>query len=205
MTPDAKFVFTTSLTQNLAPLTMRPVGAGQPRELDLGGVVANIAPGQHLSCSSDGRRVAFTGTKPGAGRAAYVMELDGGVPHAVSSEGATSAVISPDGSKVVVGDPKLGPYVVSAAGRVPVPGASKNDMPLAWSSDGCCILSSDGTLPLRIYRTALSGGHRELVRELVSPDPAGIIYGWLTLSPDGRFYLQRYRRVLSDVYLVTLK
>jgi Tol biopolymer transport system component len=204
MTPDAKFVFTSSLADNLASLTMRPVGAGQPRALDLGGVTPKIPPGQRLTCSSDGRRVAFIGAKRDGGRAAYILELDGGVPRAVSPEGANSVCISPDGSKVVVGDAKRGMYVVSKSGRLPVSGAPNNDVPLAWTDDGRGVLSWDGTLPPRIYRNALDSGHRELVRELVSPDPAGIIYGWLTLSPDGRYYLQRYRRVLSSVYLVTL-
>jgi hypothetical protein len=204
MTPDGKFVFTTSLADNFASLTMRPVGAGQPRALDLGGVTVNAAPTQHLTCSADGRRVAFVGAKGDGGRAAYVMELDGGVPRAVSQKGANSVVISPDGSKVVVGDPTRGMYVVSSVGMVSVSGAPKSDMPLAWADEGRSVLSWDGTLPPRIYRTALDGGHREFVREIVSPDPAGIMYGWLTLSPDGRFYLQRYRRLLSTVYFVTL-
>ena len=47
-------------------------------------------------------------------------------------------------------------------------------------------------------------GRRELVRELVSADPAGIVYGWLVMSPDGRFYLQRFRRMLTTVVFVTL-
>jgi dipeptidyl aminopeptidase/acylaminoacyl peptidase len=205
MTPDGKFVFTSSLAGNLASLSMLPVGAGQPRAIDLGGVTISIPPGQHLTCSSDGGRIAFVGTKRGAGRAAYVLELAGGVPHAVSPEGVDAVIISPDGSKVVVGDPKRGMYVVSSAGNSPVAGAPKSDVPLAWTDDGRAILSWDETLPPRIYRTAQDGGRREFVREVVSPDPAGITYGWLLLSPDGRFYLQRYRRVLSDVYLVTLR
>jgi Tol biopolymer transport system component len=149
--------------------------------------------------------VAFIGAKGDGGRAAYVMELDGGVPRAVSPEGASSVIISPDGSKVVVGDPTRGMYVVSSAGKASVSGAPKRDVPLAWADAGRSVLSWDGTLPPRIYRTALDTGHREFVRELVSPDPAGIMYGWLTLSPDGRYYLQRYRRLLSTVYLVTLR
>jgi hypothetical protein len=167
ITPDGKFVFSSNLTGNRSTLTVRPVGPGQTRTIDLGG----------------------------------------GAPHAASPDGAYSAVISPDGSKVAVGDMKRAMYVVPAAGGAPLPvaGASKTDIPLAWSSDGREILSWDRTLPPRIYRTALDGGHRELVREPVPSDPAGILYGWLTMSSDGRFYLQRYRRVLSSVYLTNLR
>jgi Tol biopolymer transport system component len=208
ITPDGKFVFSTNLTGNRSTLTVRPVGPGQPRTIDLGGLATEPgAPQRRVTCSSDGRRVAFIATKPGAGRGVWVMDLDGGTPRAASPDGAYSAIISPDGSKVAVGDMKRGMYVVPAEGGSPVPvaGAPKIDIPVAWSADGREILSWDRTLPPRIYRTALDGGHRELVRELVPSDPAGILYGWLTMSSDGRFYLQRYRRVLSSVYLTTLR
>ena len=65
------------------------------------------------------------------------------------------------------------------------------------------VLVWNETLPARIYRVALDGGRRELARELKSPDSAGILYGWLTLTTDGRFYLHRYRRALSSVNVVT--
>jgi hypothetical protein len=206
LTPDGKFAFTTNLTGSNATLTIRPIGPGQSRTIDLGGLKLEVTARQRVTCSSDGRRISLVLTKPGGGSAMYVMDLEGGPPRLVSPEGAISGIISPDGSRVVVSDAKRGFYVVPAAGGEPVPieGMPKNDIPLAWSPDGRSILSGDRTLPPRIYRTELVGGRRELVRELVSADPAGIVYGWLILSPDGRFYLQRFRRMLTTVEYVTL-
>jgi Tol biopolymer transport system component len=206
LTPDGKFAFTTNLTGSHATLTVRPIGPGQSRTIDLGGLMLEVTARQRVTGSSDGRRIALALAKPGGGSAMYVMDLDGGPPRLVSPEGAISGIISPDGSRVVVSDAKRGCYVVPAAGGEPVPieGVPKDDIPLAWSPDGRSILSGDRTLPPRIYRTELVGGRRELVRELVSADPAGIVYGWLILSPDGRFYLQRFRRMLTTVEYVTL-
>jgi hypothetical protein len=206
LTPDGRFAFTTNLTGSHSTLTVRPIGPGQSRTIDLGGLMLEITARQRVTSSADGRRIAFVLAKPGAGSAMYVMELAGGPPRIVSPEGAVGGIISPDGSRVVVNDPKRGFYVVPAAGGEPVPieGIPKNDIPLAWSADGRSILSGDRTLPPRIYRTEIVGGRRELVRELVSADPAGIVYGWLVLSPDGRFYLQRFRRMLTTVEFVTL-
>jgi Tol biopolymer transport system component len=204
ITPDGKFVFTTNLTGNRSTLTIRPVGPGQPKTIDLGDVTLDVSGNRKVSCSSDGRKVAFIGTKPGAGHAAYVMELAGGVPRKVSRESASLAIISPDGTKVLVGDSAHGMYIVSAEGSLPVHGVPRSDAPLAWSADGGSILSWDGSFPPHIYRTELAGGRRELDREVVPADPAGIVYGWLTLSPDGRFYLQRYRRMLTTVEYVTV-
>jgi dipeptidyl aminopeptidase/acylaminoacyl peptidase len=203
LTPDGKFVLTTSLASGGAQLVMRPVGAGEPKTLKLGDIALRLGSHARVSTSSDGRKLAFVGSKKGSGSAAWVMDVDG-APIKVSTEGATAAVISPDGSKIVVGDPARGMYVVGANGQVPIRGAPKSDVPLAWSSDGNSVLSWDSTLPPRIFRTPVAGGGRELVRELVSADPAGTVYGWLTLSPDGRFYLQRVRRIFSTVVYVKL-
>ena len=205
MTPDGKFVITSVLTGDRTKLTMRPVGPGRPRPLDLAGVSLEVGLGNRITCSDDGRRIAFLGDRQGMSKVVWVLDLEGGAPRAVSPQGAAAAVLSPDGSAVVVGDRKRGPYVVSAVGGEPraVPGAEKDEVPLAWSSDGRSVLVWNETLPARIYRVALDGGRRELARELKSPDSAGILYGWLTLTTDGRFYLHRYRRALSSVNVVT--
>ncbi len=204
LTPDGKFVFTSMLTADRSKLTMRPVGPGQPRTFDLGGVLPDFSLGNRATCSEDGRRIAFLGDRKGTGRVAWVLDLAGGAPRPVSPDGAAAVILSPDGSSVAVGDPKRGLYVVPAAGGQPKPiqGAEKNEIPLAWSSDGRSVFAWNQTLPPKIYRIALDGGRRELARELMPPDPAGILYGWLTLTTDGRFYMHRYRRALSSVCVV---
>ncbi len=209
LTPDGKFVLATSIASEKRGLTMMPVGAGQPRELDLHGVVFQGHSASSVHFSADGRRFAFLGAKPGEKRAAWVFDLEDGVPRKVSPEGANAAVISPDGARVVVTDSTRGMYVVAASGSadpvpVPVPGAPKEEVPLVWMRDGSAVLSWDRTLPPRIFKTDLASGRRELFRELTPADPAGTIYEWLVLSPDGRHYLQRSRRMRTAVVLVTL-
>ena len=208
MTPDGEFLFMSSLKGGQTHLSMRPVGAGQPKDFDLGEILLNTAPIDHIvSVSFDGRRLAFLGAAPGAEQQVWVLDVDGGgVPRAASPAGAESVLISPDGRRLLVGDPRRGLYVVAVTGGepVPVPGAPRADVPLAWSADGHEVLSWDRSLPARIYRTNLESGHRELARELVPADPAGLLYSLLTFSPDGRYYLQRSRRVLTSVQVVTL-
>ena len=79
----------------------------------------------------------------------------------------------------------------------PISGLPEDQVIGAWSSDGTAVLSWDLTLPPRIFRTPIAGGTPQLVREIALPDPAGVIYGRLVLSPDARYHLLRYRRVLS--------
>jgi hypothetical protein len=204
VTPDAKSVLATTMAGSPRGLTLLPVGPGQPRPLDLDGVSYRGLAGQPVQFSRDGRRFAFVGGKEGEERAAWVLDLADGVPRKASPEGATGAIISPDGTKVVVGDPVRGMYVVSSAGNAPVPGAPRQDVPLGWMADGSAVLSWDKTLPPRIFKTDLLGGRRELFRELRPVDPIGTVYAWLFVSPDGRYYLQRCRRMRSSVVLMTL-
>ncbi len=96
-----------------------------------------------------------------------------------------------------------GMYVHSSARKFPIQGAPKDAVALVWTAGNGSVLSWDATLPPRVFRTEITGGNRELFREIQPADPAGMTYGWLVLSPDGRFYLQRYRRIRSTVVLTT--
>ena len=189
------------LTRKRSVLTLHPVGPGQPRDLDLGDLEPQSSGGRSISCTADGKRIAFIGLRPGGNRVAYVMDLEdaGAKPLAVSEEGAFAAVISPDGTKVAVADLRRGPYLAPAVGKDSMPALAlpKDDIPLAWTSDGRGLLTWNRTLPARIYRTEIDGGRRELVQEIVPPDPVGLLYALGTLSPDGRYHLMRYRKVLS--------
>ena len=207
MTPDGKTLFSTPMKGDHSTVELSPVGPGQSRRIDLGGISLLLNGDSSLTVSADGRRIAFAGSRPGEQPRAFTLDLDGGkAPLAVSEEGADRVSLSPDGAKVAVADRSRGPFVVSATGGSPspLPGAPKDDAPLAWSSDGRSLFTWDGTVPARIYRTTLDTGKRELFRELAPADPAGVLYTWLTLSTDGRFHLQRLRTVLSSVQVVTL-
>jgi len=204
LTPDGKFLLASSVSAKKRGLTLYPVGPGQPRALDLDGVTFQGTGARPIQFSSDGRRFAFPGAKEGERTAAWVFDLAGGAPRKVSPEGIAAAIISPDGEKVFVADTVRGASVVSSAGAVPVPGMPKRDMPLAWMTDGSAVLSWDSTLPPRIFKTDLGSGRRELFRELRSVEPAGAAYAWLMVSPDGRYYLQRSRRIRGSVVLITL-
>jgi serine/threonine protein kinase len=204
MTPDAKYVLATSVSGARRGLTVLPVGPGRSKPLDFGGVEFRGNSSRPVQFSSDGRLVAVLAGKPGEGRAAWVIDLAGGPPRKVSQDGATGAIISPDGTKVAVADNTRGLYVVSAAGTTALQAAPKNEVPLAWTADGAAVLSWDTTLPPRIFKTDVVTGRRELFRELRPVDTTGAAYSWLKLSPDGRYYMQRLRRMRSAVVMITL-
>ena len=58
-------------------------------------------------------------------------------------------------------------------------------------------------LPIRIYRLDPLTGRRELLKEIMPADPAGILSPTgIFMTPDGKGYVYSVRRVLSNLYLV---
>ena len=59
-----------------------------------------------------------------------------------------------------------------------------------------------GELPARVYRLDLATGRRELWRELMPPNPAGVLFIRPPhFSTDGKSYAYSYRRTLSELFL----
>src|SRR5438046_3050498 len=83
LSPDARWVLTVKQT---APpqLVMLPVGAGQPKLLPRGNLVAYQLG---ATWSHDGKRLVFTGSEAGSGNRVYVQAVAGGDPHPLSPEG----------------------------------------------------------------------------------------------------------------------
>ena len=75
---------------------------------------------------------------------------------------------------------------------------------IAWTDGGRGLLvRAQGELPSRVYRLDVGTGRRELWKELMPSDPAGVleILGVLC-TPDTRFYAYTYARALTELYLV---
>ena len=58
-------------------------------------------------------------------------------------------------------------------------------------------------MPARVYRLNLTTGRKQLWKELMPSDPAGIYYiRPPQFSQDGSAYAYSYARLLSDLYVV---
>ena len=77
-------------------------------------------------------------------------------------------------------------------------------MPIRWTTDGRALyLFRLEDVPAKVYRLDLSTGRKELWKELVPADPAGIsIIYTIQMTPDAKSYVYTYLRDLSDLYLV---
>jgi len=203
LSPDGKW----ALVLEPAPsrrLVLLPTGVGQPRPLDTGKL--NLLGGAFLQ---DGRRIVLAANEPGHSPRVYVMDVDGGTPRAFTEESITEgAAIAPDGKSVALCGPdrvaKIYPVDGSRAQRIS--GVEPNDVPIQWSADGKSVyLLRRGEIPARIERLDLATGKKELWKELMPADRAGLIrIETVFVTPDGKSYAYTTSRVLSsDLYLVS--
>ena len=56
---------------------------------------------------------------------------------------------------------------------------------------------------MKVYRLGVDSGQRELWKEIVPSDPAGIEFiGPILMTPDASSYFYTYQRRSSDLYVV---
>jgi hypothetical protein len=56
---------------------------------------------------------------------------------------------------------------------------------------------------MKVFRLDLTTGRKELLKELVPFDTAGMrTFPQIFITPDGKWYIYSLRRYLSDLYLV---
>ncbi len=82
-----------------------------------------------------------------------------------------------------------------------------------WSSDGNSLFVGlglqlgrpfSGNASFKVFRLDLATGKRELWREFVPPDQAGLTSFYnFTMTPDGRSYAYSYLYAPADLYLIS--
>lgn len=198
--PDGKWV---AATINYAQLALLPTGAGTSRRLDPGSVQQYGHPVLWLP---DGKQLLFSGKQDGHETQCFVQNINGGKPRAVTPEGVTWCLPSPDGKWLAAED------IAGKQGRLyPLDGGASREIPgllpgenFAWTSDPKFIYAIQwDRVPMKIYRLNIVTGQRQLFKEVNPEDTTGLCeVGHIILSADGRSYIYGYTRLLSDLYLV---
>jgi hypothetical protein len=58
-------------------------------------------------------------------------------------------------------------------------------------------------MPIKVFRLDLATGRRELLKEVMPNDTTGIFWpNSIFVTPDGKGYVYKLQRHLSDLYLV---
>ncbi|HMF09132.1 MAG TPA: WD40 repeat domain-containing protein, partial [Thermoanaerobaculia bacterium] len=201
LSPDGQWALTTA-TSAQDELVLLPTGPGQPKRLGKWKISY-----QWACFFPDGRRVLATGIEPGRRSRLFIQDISGGQPRALTPEGVSALwkAVSPDEKSIVAAGPdgRIAIYSVSPAEPKPIAGLDPDDLPIRWTSDGRGLyVSKPWEMPARVYVLDVATGRRTLWKEILPPDPAGILGLWpVVITPDGKSYAYSYRRVLSDLFL----
>jgi hypothetical protein len=205
LSPDGRWALCRNNTLPLR-MTLLPTGAGEPRELER----AALTYQQWACWTPDGEQVIFTANEPGRGTRLYAQRLAGGMPRCITpwEEGVyltTPHALSPDGSRVAAVGPGGVVRLYGLEGeRGEALGTQAGDAPIRWGAGGGSLfVYRRGVLPLKVEKVDLASGARAVWRELMPPDPVGVVEVLrVLLTPDGESYAYTYTRDLSDLYLV---
>jgi eukaryotic-like serine/threonine-protein kinase len=200
LSPDGKWVLSNIYLPVPAKLILYPTGAGETQVLDLGKVEYEGG----AEWFADGKRILFQGIQPGHNSRIYIKELAGKtIP--VGPEIRRKGPMSADGNFVLaVGlDRQIWRYPLDGGQPLPTRGMKRTNQLICWSVNSRFVYLSEGDLPAKVYKVDPVTGRRQLLRELMPPDPSGITQVlWVSLTPDGKSYAYSYIRFLSDLHLV---
>ncbi len=203
VSPDGKWVLTVLIRSTPTQLVLLPTGAGEPKTFPKDEI--EHVNGPFGAFHPDGKRIVFVGHEPGRPPRTFVQDLAGGAAKPVTPEGVVAALLSADGKSLVTQTAE-GPALTPLEGGPshPIPGVKSEDRPLRLTADGRSLFfrSDARKFPARVFRLDVATGRREVWKELMPGDPAGItLLSPAAISEDGKTVLFIYARSLSDLYL----
>jgi eukaryotic-like serine/threonine-protein kinase len=203
LSPDGKWAISVS-TGNPERMTLLPIGAGEPRTVNLSGLEHIHNGGAHFL--ADGQRITANGNEPGHANRCYLLDLAGAKPKAVTPDGILCGPSSPD-SRFVVGVGPSSAVAIYPAGDGPARplGLPTGFHPVQWSQDGSALYGDRiGELPSKISKVEIATGKETVVQELTPGAPAGVVtVAPIVISRDGKRFLYSYNEALSVLYVIT--
>jgi Tol biopolymer transport system component len=182
-------------------LVLIPTGSGDTLSLPRG----RVETYQSASWLADGRRIVFVGAEHGRLQRAWIQELRGGLPSAVTPEGAIGSTTSPDGRWVaaVTQDSTLTLFPLQGGEPRSVAKLYPDDEEVSqWSADGRTLFVDRWGVRLEVFGIDVQLGKRQLWKTFEVPDPAGVRGMAFVVTRDARSYAYGYARVLDELYLV---
>lgn len=187
-------------------LELIPTGAGEVQRLPQIGL--NYEQGAQWF--PDAKQIVFAASEPGHGNRLWVQGVfPPGQPRPFTPEGVSLSgkPLSPDAKMVVATgqDGKMALYAVDGELPRTPQGIETDDQFIRWSEDNKHIfVFTAGRLPALIYKVDIESGLRQNWRKITPSDPTGVIYGMnsVVLTPDGKYGVYGFERVLSNLQLV---
>ena len=205
LSPDGKWAISI-LTGSPERVTLVPIGPGQPRTIAIPGL-EHIQNG-YAHFLADGKHITINASESGHGARTYLIDLDGGKPIPITSEGNTSGLVSPDGQYILrANDAATAVAVYPIAGGAPhtIPNLEPDFFPLQWSEDNSAVYGYRfGQGPMNVYKVNLVTGGKTLIQELRPATTAGVVYiAPVVVTRDGSRFAYSYYQVFSVLYLIS--
>ena len=149
MSPDGKWI-AAFLPSTQSTLRLLRDGAGETRSFDVSPVRVLDYFGTWVR---DGSKLAFPGSEPGKGARTYLVDMKTGKTSAVTPEGTTDPLVSPDGKAVVARDQQqeFRLYPVDGGEGQALKGLKDGEIPIQWYASGAKLYASGIAPSPRIY------------------------------------------------------
>lgn len=207
LSPDGKFVLASSRPD--PQMFLIPTGPGQPRLIDTPG----LRRSGEMGFFPHSRKIWFMAEDPVHGRRAWVQDLSGGKPRAVTPLGVAGTFLSGDGrflcARAADGDWYVYPTETTETHKVV--GLRPAEEPIQSTPDGKLLYirgadelrSGEPAIATRVYRLDPRTGRRELWKEIPPINPlAGGAIGAIFFSADGKTCVYTHHRYSSELFLV---
>jgi eukaryotic-like serine/threonine-protein kinase len=185
-------------------LEIVPVGVGEPRTIE-----CDLVELSAWQFHPDMKRLIVLGNHAGESKQLFEVAIDTSSKARPITSGLAlggSFALSHDGNTIAAGMHERIVLIPLDGGEPqPLPGTVPGDVPLEWSTDDKSIFISErGQATLKVYRLDVQSGERHEWLPIHPDDPAGILDIMpVQVTPDGMTYAYGYRRLLSDLYIVT--
>jgi hypothetical protein len=184
-------------------LVIQPLGPGEPRDVKTGSVSVTQAewlPGM--------RRLLVIGREPGKATRAFLLDLDGAAPRAITPEGISSdpndVALSHDGQRVALRSPDGAITLYSTGSQPPIvaKGFEGTEMPAAWSNDDRTLLALTEDAPRILVAIDPVSGKRTPLPSPPPPMPNLLGPSQVIRTPDGRSFVANYQERTMKLFVV---
>ena len=199
LSPDGKWVL--SAVGSPVKLMLLPTGVGEPRQL-----LDEKTNAFLFGWMPDSKAIIYSSAEPGHGPRTYLLEIQGAAPKPLTPEDTFGGLVTPDGKFLLAADAQLQRWLYPLAGGQPERlnlALQPNERIMRFFDDGKSVLVRTPTVPVQVTRVNIATGKRELWKEIVPADPAGVqSIPTIKFSADGKSYGYSIGRLLSDLYVV---
>jgi len=203
LSPDGHYALVSFSLSAPTQLALLPTGPGESKRLPSGPIRTHYQavwiPG--------GKQIFSIGADSTGQVAGYVQDVAGGPPRRIIAgiDFTVAAVhVTPDGKNVAI-SPLSHLYSLMGTPPRPIPGVRLDERLFCagFSQDGREIYTvAVGVSHPKVVAVDLETGARRLIREVIPPNPAGIVGTYVAaMTSDGKAYVYMLDRNLSEVYV----